>query len=310
MPARKILAYVAIYVFWGGSFLAIREIVAVTPPFFAAGFRFFTAGVLLLLYSYMRGGVTLSRRNWASAALLGLVMFAVEYACLFWAEQRISSGIASVISATIPVWIFLGEVVILRSLRPTAKSLSGVVLGFAGILLLTWQQGKPGGGASVAATLVALAGALCWSSGTLLSRRLSLPKPQTASAGWQMAVGGVLLLVLSCVAGESHRLPAALAAWNLRIAVSMLYLIFVASVLAFTAYIWLLGHEPMARVASYAYVNPVVALAIGALLGGEHLTLQQMAGSALVVAGVFATLTGKQPATVTATSIPRKPAFD
>jgi drug/metabolite transporter (DMT)-like permease len=299
MRARKILAYSAIYLLWGGSFLGIREVVAVTPPFLAASFRFFFAGLFLLLVALVfprksRSHQRLTRRHWTNIAVIGLIMFTSEYACLFWAEQRISSGVASVISATIPVWIFAGEVFLLRTQRVTAKSLAGIALGFLGVIVLTWQTA--GTADSSVAMIVALAGAICWSAGTLLSRKLALPASRILNAGGQMAIGGFVLFLLAAVAGELRHLPDAHVALGLRAVLAMSYLIVAASILAFTAYVWLLGHEPMARVASYAYVNPVVALALGAWLAGERLTPPQLLGSLLVVVGVFATLTGKSPA--------------
>jgi drug/metabolite transporter (DMT)-like permease len=300
MQVRRIIAYFAIYILWGGSFLGIREVVSVTPPFSAAAIRFFLAGLILVTYAQLRRLGSITRRQWLGAALLGLIMFAGEYACLFWAEQRISSGIASVISATIPVWIFAGEVFLLRTQRITTKSLAGIALGFLGVVILTWQSTRAGQLGSATAMVIALIGTFCWSGGTLLSRKLALPASRVASAGWQMATGGFLLFLLAAVTGEGHRLPSAFAHWSPRIAIAMAYLILAASLLAFTAYVWLLGHEPMGRVASYAYVNPVVALALGAWLGNEHMTLLQIVGSVLVLAGVFATLTGK-------TSLPPAP---
>lgn len=293
MRARRILAYSAIYFLWGGSFLAIREVVAVTPPFFSAAFRFFLAGIVLVLFTIFSGSGAITRRQFANAALLGLVMFVGDYACLFWAEKRISSGIASVVSATIPVWIFTGEAVLFRTQRATAASLAGVALGFIDVVVLAWQSLHSGISGSAAGVMVALLGTFAWSSGTLLSRRLHLPASRAASAGWQMAIGGVLLLLLSILAGEPRHLPAAFAAWSPHVMASMSYLILAASILTFTAYVWLLGHEPTTRVASYAYVNPVIALVLGAVFGGEHLTSLQLLGSVLVLAGVFATLTGK-----------------
>jgi drug/metabolite transporter (DMT)-like permease len=294
MSIRKLLAYAAIYILWGGSFLAIREIVAVVPPFFAAGFRFFLAGSLLVLYSRWRGDITCSRRQWLGAAALGFIMFTCMYAGLFWAEIRVPSGIAAVISAMIPVWIFIGELAILRTQRATALSIGGIALGFAGVVLLAWQS--PGGQARTSpfTLLVLIAATLCWSGGTLWSRKLSLPKPQTLNAGWQMAIGGGLLLLLSAGAGEMHRMPPLAVLLQAKMVVSMAYLVLAASILAFTAYVWLIAHEPTTRVASYAYVNPVIALFAGAALAGERLSTLQIAGILLVLAGVFATLTGKQ----------------
>src|ERR1700761_7940006 len=202
MSIRKLLAYGAIYILWGGSFLGIREIVAVTPPFFAAGFRFFLAGLLLILYSGLRGSGACSPRQWIGAAALGFIMFTCMYAGLFWAEICVPSGIAAVISAMIPVWIFIGELAILRTQTANVWTIGGIVLGFAGVLILTLQSPASGTHMSTLAALVLIGATLCWSGGTLWSRKLSLPKPQTANSGLQMATGGALLLALSAMAGE------------------------------------------------------------------------------------------------------------
>jgi drug/metabolite transporter (DMT)-like permease len=302
MPIRRVLAYAAIYVLWGGSFLAIREIVAVVPPFFAAGFRFLMAGLLLVLYSQLRADVKWEWRQIANACRLGVLMFAVMYAVLFWGEVRVPSGISAVISAMIPVWIFVGEVAVLRTQRATALSLCGVLLGFGGVVVLALHATGGTAKASPMAILVMIGGTLSWSVGTLWSRQLDLPEQKTLNAGVQMAFGGLLLLILSTAAGEMHRLPAESQWLTVRIVASMAYLIIAASIVAFTAYVWLIAHEPATRVASYAYVNPVLALMAGAVLAGERLSAMQAAGVVLVVAGVFATLTGKSAAHVSASA--------
>lgn len=299
MSIRRLLAYGAIYILWGGSFLGIREVVAVAPPFFAAGLRFTLAGLLLIAYSHLRGGTQMPRGALRGAAVLGFIMFACLYAGLFWGEIRVPSGIAAVISAIIPVWIFIGELAILRSQKATALSVAGIVLGFAGIVVLAWHAPAESGPASSLAILVLIGGTLCWSAGTLWSRRLTLPKPQTLNAGWQMALGGGMLFLLSAVTGEMRHLPPLHVLLRPVVLVSMAYLVLAASILAFTAYVWLIAHEPATRVASYAYVNPVIALFAGAVLAGERLSAFQLIGVLLVLAGVFATLMGKQvtPAT-------------
>jgi drug/metabolite transporter (DMT)-like permease len=296
MSAQKILAYAAIYILWGGSFLAIREVVSVAPPFFAAGFRFLLAGLLLLIYSQLRGEVVYARGSFWGASALGFIMFTCMYAGLFWAEIKVPSGIAAVISAMIPVWIFIGELAILRTQTVNVWTLVGIALGFAGVLILTLQSPVSGAHISTLATLVLIGATLCWAGGTLWSRKLTLPKPQTANAGLQMATGGALLLVLSAIAGELHRMPPMAELLRPKMVISMAYLVFAASIITFTAYVWLIAHEPTSRVASYAYVNPVIALFAGAVLGGERLSALQMVGVLLVLAGVFATLTGKQGA--------------
>lgn len=289
--SQRVLAYAAIYGFWGGSFLAIRDIVAITPPFFAAAIRFMLAGAVLFCWARVRGAPRLSRREWRDSALMGLVMFGGNYACLFWAEQRINSGLAAVLTAMVPVWIFLGEWLVFRTQRLTAATLGGIVLGITGVVFLS--RASLGNGMAAAAGVLLL-GTLCFSAASLWSRKLTLPREQALRAGVQMLLGGVVLFLASALAGELPHLSASAHAWHGQTYFSFFYLVFAASILAFTAYTWLLHHESATRVSSYAYVNPVVALAIGSLLAGEHLTGAQWAGTALVIFGVFATLTGKQ----------------
>jgi drug/metabolite transporter (DMT)-like permease len=206
----------------------------------------------------------------------------------------------------IPVWIFIGELTLLRTQRANLLTAAGILLGFAGVLALTLRSSASGSHAhaSPLAMLALIAGTLCWSGGTLWSRCLALPRPQTANAGWQMAVGGALLLLLSAVAGEWHRMPPLAVLLQPRLVISMAYLVFAASILSFTAYVWLISHEPTTRVASYAYVNPVIALFAGAVLADERLTALQLVGVLLVLAGVFATLTGKQAAPTAKKPVP------
>src|SRR5271154_2232429 len=168
MTLRKLLAYGAIYFLWGASFLAIREVVAVTPPFFAACFRFLCAGAILYGYSCWRGMPQPNRRQLMSTALLGLVFFAGDYGCLFWAEKEVPSGLAAVIAATIPGWVLLAEWLFAGSQRPTAKALAGIILGIAGVILLMIPTGLHNAGFSVSA-LVLLLGCFFWSGGTVAS---------------------------------------------------------------------------------------------------------------------------------------------
>jgi drug/metabolite transporter (DMT)-like permease len=292
---RKILAYAAIYVLWGASFLAIRELVVVTPPFFAAAFRFLCAGAILYGYSCWRGMPQPDRRQLMSTALLGLIMFAGDYGTLFWAEKEVPSGLAAVIAATIPVWILLAEWWFAGSERPTAKALAGIVLGIAGVILLMIPAGLRNTGFSVSA-LVLLLGCFFWSGGTVASRHLHLPRQLSMSSGLQMTWGGGFLLLLSAASGEFGKLPGLVQRWNWQLAFAMAYLIVLASIIAFSAYVWLIARDPTTRVASYAYVNPLIALLLGALLAHERPTPLQYAGAALVVAGVASTIAGKRVA--------------
>jgi drug/metabolite transporter (DMT)-like permease len=290
---RKLLAYAAIYLLWGASFLAIREVVAVTPPFFAAAFRFLCAGCILYGYSRSKGMPQPDRRQWISTAVLGLVMFAGDYGCLFWAEKEVPSGLAAVIAATIPVWVLLAEWLVAGSKRPTVKSMAGIVLGIVGAVLLMLPAGLHSGGFSTS-VLVLLLGCLFWAGGTVASRHLSLPRQLSMSAGLQMTWGGGFLFLLSVATGELRSLPSLYRYWNWQIALAMAYLILFASIVAFSAYVWLIAREPTTRVASYAYVNPLIALILGSLVAHERPMPVQYAGAALVVAGVASTIAGKR----------------
>jgi drug/metabolite transporter (DMT)-like permease len=290
---RKLLAYSAIYFLWGASFLAIRQVVAVTPPFFAAAFRFLCAGLILYGYSRSQGMAQPNKRQWISTAVLGLVMFAGDYGCLFWAEKEVPSGLAAVIAATIPVWVLLAEWVVARGQRPSAKALTGIVLGITGVVLLMIPAGLHNLSFSLSA-LVLLFGTFCWAGGTVASRHMELPRQISMSAGLQMAWGGCFLFLLSAATGELGKLPGLRHLWDWHIAFAMAYLILFASIIAFSAYVWLNARDPATRVASYAYVNPVIALLLGSLLAHERPTPVQYAGAALVLAGVASTIAGKR----------------
>lgn len=297
MSWRRLAAYGAIYFFWGASFLAIREIVAVAPPFLSAGFRFTVAGLALYIWSRFRGAPRPTRRQFKWSAILGLLMFAINYACLFWSEQRVASGYAAIIAATIPMWIFLGEWLVLHAMKPGPMAIAGILCGMAGVALVVLPgaalPGSPGG-AIDRASFALLAGALCWSTGTIWSRKVDIPRSPVESASLQMGCGGVMLLAFSAAAGEFAHIGELSARWNWRLTLDMAYLICCASIAAFTAFLYLMNREPATRVASSSYVNPLVAVVMGALFAGERLAPVQLAGAALVISGVFFTLRGKK----------------
>lgn len=286
MALKRLLAFAAIYLLWGVSFLAIREVVAVVPPFLAAAVRFAAAGTILFALARSQGSIQITRAEFFSGLKLGAFMFAGDYGCLFWAEQRLPSGIAAVISATIPMLIFCGDWMIARTTRPSLATGLGTAAGFAGIVMLV--RPAPGQNAQLIRGLVAFLGVVFWAAGTLWSRRLPLPKVKTVSAGLQMLLGGLCLFALSLLAGELQS-----AHWfewltNPKVVAGMLYLTVAASVIAFTSYVWLLSIEPATRVATYAYVNPIVAVLVGFVWGGERFSPLQVAGMVLILAGVAA----------------------
>jgi drug/metabolite transporter (DMT)-like permease len=286
-PSWKILvAFAIIYFVWGSTYLAIRVGVHEVPPFLLAAMRFATAGVLLYAWMRLKGTPSPTFREWRVATLMGALIFLVDYGCLFWAEQRLPSGIAAVILATIPVFITLLEIGILRTQRLTVRLAAALLIGIAGVAVLmnhSFTLGEvPIHRASALALLVA---ALTWSFATILSRKLPLPASKPMSAAAQMLAGGVQLFVLSAVTGEFSRFHGHAVSWNAWL--SLAYLIVAGSIAAFTAYIWLLHYESPTKVATYAYVNPVVAVAVGYFLGGESIGARTLLGTLCVLASVI-----------------------
>jgi drug/metabolite transporter (DMT)-like permease len=277
---RVFLAFTAIYALWGSTYLAIRVAVATVPPLFAAGLRFSIAGFVLYVWSRIRGEITPSRQEWRNLWVLGALMFLAAYSALFWAEKTVPSGVASVLVATIPVWTALLEISILKVERFRWSLGVAIGAGLTGVAVLAIRQ--QGGPVSVLACLAITGGEIAWSAGTVISKRMKLPQSKILSAGAQMLTGGFLLLTCSLMIGEMHPFPRI----SLSAVGAIAYLIVAGSILAFTAYTWLLGRMSATRVASYAYVNPVIALAIGYWLGGEALGLRTLIGACLVLGSV------------------------
>ncbi len=209
-------------------------------------------------------------------------MFLGGYSGLFWAEKRLPSGIASVLVATIPVWIVLLETFVVRTQRFRFATAFAVLLGLGGVAVIASGGQNHGEAINIAACLAILASEIAWSLGTVLSKLIKLPESKALGAGAQMMCGGALLLGCALLSGELTPLPRV----SLKASLAVAYLIVAGSLISFTAYMWLLGRMSSTRVASYAYVNPVIALAIGYWLGGEAMQLPILIGSALVLVSV------------------------
>jgi drug/metabolite transporter (DMT)-like permease len=284
---RVILAFFAIYVIWGSTFLAIRIAVLVAPPWFCAGARFFTAGTILFVFARLRGTQAPSLREWRSLGILGVLMFSVTYAALFWGEQYVPSGITSVLEATLPLMTVLLEVFVLRQQLFRWRVLIAVAVGFCGVGLMMFRGGHSSFGSfGVFPCLVILGGSASWSFGAVLTRSLTLPKSRVLTAGAEMMLGGGVLLVLSLASGELNPFPVI----PPKAAFALVYMIVAGSLVGFTAFVWLLARMPASRVASHAYVNPVVAIALGYFVASEEITLRTLLGAALVVGSVVLTL--------------------
>ena len=280
-------AFAIIYFVWGSTYLAIRVGVREMPPFLMAGLRFTAAGLSLYGWMRLRGTPSPNFREWRAACILGSLMFLLDYACLFWAEQRIPSGIAAVILAVIPVCITALEIGFLRTRRLTLGLALGLALGALGVVVLVNPWASLGESVvdrrSVIALLVACLG---WSVGTIITPRLTLPSSKAMNAGAQMLSGGLELLALAGLAGEFRRFDVrhiSVAAWF-----SLVYLIVAGSIIAFTAYVWLLHFESPTKVGTYAYVNPLVAVILGAALGGEIVGRRTILSTVLILVSVVA----------------------
>jgi drug/metabolite transporter (DMT)-like permease len=278
---RMILSFFAIYVLWGTTFLAIRIAVEELPPFFAAGTRFFIAGVVLYAFMHGKGEPKPTAIQWRNLTIMALLMFVAEYGPLFWAEKYVPSGVVSVLAATLPILTLMLEMLILRQQRMRPMLALAVLMGFAGVAVLLIPGGRLH--LPLIPCLAILAGATTWSLGSVLTRSMELPKSRPVTAGAAMLLGGAMLLALSAGFGEMHPFPHI----SVRAIYALLYLIIFGSLLAFTSFVWLLAHMPATRVSSHAYVNPIVAVALGYYAAGEIITPRIIAGSLLVLVSVF-----------------------
>jgi drug/metabolite transporter (DMT)-like permease len=279
---KTVLAFAAIYVIWGSTFFAIRILVQTVPVFLAAALRFTIAGSLLYSFIRLRGGPGLDRVEWRNAFCLGFLLFLIPYGGLFWAEKTLPSGVASVLVATIPLWTVFLEAMVFKAHRLHSIQLIAIAVGFAGVAVVA-TGGDGNGRFAPLASLALVASTMSWSFGTVVSKKMKLPDSKAMSSAAQMLSGGCLLFVVSVLLKEFRPVPHL----NARAALALIYLITAGSIAGFTAYVWLLARMPATTVASYAYVNPVVALLLGHVFGGEGMSSQTLWGSAVIVLSVF-----------------------
>jgi drug/metabolite transporter (DMT)-like permease len=282
---KTLLAFGIIYFVWGSTFLAIRVGVREVPPLILAAMRFFVAGVVLYGFMMARSERSPSWRQWRSASLLGIIIFVFDYGLLFWAEQRVPSGIAAVMLATIPVFMALSEIIFLRTQRLTVRLVLALLIGIGGVAVLMSRSLSLGGAPIDSVGAVALIFAsMSWSVASAITRKLPLPPSKVMSSGAQMLAGGVFLAIAAGALGEFrnfHPWNVSRGAW-----LALLYLIVAGSIIGFTAYVWLIHHESPTKVGTYAYVNPIVAVLVGYFLGGEALGPRTILGTLFVLISV------------------------
>jgi drug/metabolite transporter (DMT)-like permease len=285
--ALLLAAFAAVYVLWGSTYLAIALAVQSIPPFLMIGVRSIAAGAILLGFAQFRSHGLPSARAWASAAASGVLLFGGCHGALAYAEKYVPSGLAAVMLATIPFWIVLIKFVISAEDRPKIMTLAALVVGLAGVALFMLPTGpQEAGPIAPEMVLVLLGSAFLWAAGSIISQRQSPSIPAVTSAGMQLLCGGAALVIASSLKGELagfSPLQISPVSWA-----GLGYLTFAGSVVAFAAYVWLLDHARAPLVATYTFVNPIIAVGLGRAVLGERLTLQMLGGFALVVASVIA----------------------
>lgn len=282
---RIVAAFAAVYVIWGSTYLAIRFAIETLPPFSMAGLRFLVAGALLLGWARLRGVAGPTRAQVRDAAVVGALLLLGGNGAVVWAEQWVASGLVALLVATVPFWMVLLDWLWGRGARPAPWIWFGIAWGLGGVALLV-SGGELGGGTprQLAGGLVVLVGALSWAAGSIYARSARIPTAPRLATALQMLWGGAFLLVAGGLTGEW-------AQWNpadtsMHSLLALTYLIVFGSLIAFAAYIWLLGVTTAARVATYAYVNPVVALVLGWGFADERLTSRTLIAAAIILSAV------------------------
>jgi drug/metabolite transporter (DMT)-like permease len=291
--AKVIAAFAAVYIVWGSTYLAILFAIETLPPFLMAGARFLTAGSLLFAWSWRKRERQPVAADWRAAAIIGALLLLGGNGAVSWAEQYIASSIAALLIAVTPLWMVLLDWLWNGTRRPGPAVFVGLALGFGGLVLLMDPGEITGAGdIHLPGALAVLGGSLSWSIGSMYSKRVSLPRGGMLGVGMQMLCGGALLVILGVLVGEPAQLdPGAVSA---RSWLALLYLIVFGSIIGYGAFMWLLQVVSAARVATYAYVNPLVAVMLGWAFAGEALTLRMMVAAGIIVLGVAVITSGRR----------------
>lgn len=293
--AHLLIAFAIVYVVWGSTYLAMRVAIETLPPFLMGGLRFLIAGLLLAAWVAWRerpGWPT--RGQWAWAVLTGALLMVGGNGGVVWAETRVTSGVVALLAASLALWMVVIDWLRPGGRRPPALVWAGLALGLAGVGVLVGPARLTGaGGVDPLGTAFALGGSLAWAAGSILARGRGRPASAVQGSAMQMLSGGAMLAGLAALHGDLARatVPSA------RSAAGLAYLVVFGSLVGFTAYAWLLRHAAPARVATYAYVNPLVAVALGWALGGEPLTARVLVAAGVIVGSVALITVGRGRAT-------------
>jgi drug/metabolite transporter (DMT)-like permease len=294
--AQILAAFASIYLVWGSTYLAIRYAVQTIPPFLMGGLRFVSSGGLRYLWARSRGAPRPTRLHWRNAVIAGGFLLLGGNGAVVWAEQFVPSGLTALLVSILPFWLVIIEWVRPPRKRPSGAVLVGLVLGFIGIIVLVGPSDLGGhGDVSPLGALVLILGSLSWAIGSFWSRDAQLPESGLLTTGMEMLGGGALLLIVGALTGEisrfdMHRISGASAA-------GLIYLITFGSLIGFTSYIWLLDKVSPARLGTYAYVNPIVAVLLGWAIAGESLSIRTGVAAAIVICAVALITTARSATT-------------
>jgi drug/metabolite transporter (DMT)-like permease len=286
MTLRMWLALITVYIAWGSTYLAIRFAVESLPPFFMAGTRFLAAGLIVYTWRWLAGDPAPTRQQWRSAAIVGLFMLVGGLGVVSWAEQYVPSGITALLVASVPLWMVLVDALRPGGKRPSWQTSAGLLVGLAGILILVGPSKGAGdqAGYHLAAVIPLMLATLSWAIGSVYSRGADLPRSPLLGTGMEMLAGSLGAFIVGLATGEAGRLNLALV--SPRSLLGLAYLIVVGSLIGFVAYTWLLRVAPTSTVATYAFVNPIVAVLLGTFLAQEVLTTRALLAIPVILSAV------------------------
>jgi drug/metabolite transporter (DMT)-like permease len=282
--AKLLLAFAAVYLIWGSTYLFIRFAIETVPPFLVGGIRFVLAGTLMYAWLRMRGTPRPTRAEWRSAFIIGPLLMTGGNGGIVWSEQFVASGIVALLVALVPLWLLL--LGWLRGgARPSGREWLGVTTGLVGVAMLVSTDGNPAhGGIGPLAALVLICSTLSWSVGSMIARDAPLPASPLLASAMEMLAGGAGMLLIALVRGEFQQLAVSDVSW--RSGLSIAYLAIFGSIVAFSAYKWLLNRATPAAVGTYAFVNPVVAVALGWAFASEPLGARTLLAMVVIVGAV------------------------
>jgi drug/metabolite transporter (DMT)-like permease len=283
--SRIIVAFALLYVLWGSTYLAMRVIVRDMPPYVAGTVRYLAAGPIMLAACALLGRkISLTRRDLGQLLVISILLLSIGNIGVLWGEIYVSSGLASLIVALVPIWVVMIEAWIFRAGRMTAKGLFGLAIGIVGLLVLLWPRISSGthlGRLELLGSGILAGASFFWALGSVFSHRFNLTVDVFASAAWQMTLGGLVNGAVALVTGQFQKTH-----WTFSALGSIGYLVIFGSWLGYSAYIYLLEHVPTPKVATYAYVNPIVAVFLGWIILREHVDIFMLLGTAIIIASV------------------------